>query len=501
MDNISPKGWLNCKLGDVLFIRNGYAFKSKDFQKEGIPLIKQTNLQNTEVDISKCVYLTKNYLKQYDNFIVNKGDLLISLSGSLGYISEYNEKYPALQNQRTGLITIFGVDLISMAFIKYYFAIIPSLILAQGKGIGVQNISSKAIEKMPFLLPPLTEQKRIAAKLDAVLPRVEKLKERLQNVQELIKQFRQSVLNAAVTGKLTEEWREENPSVESAEILLQQIMKFRLKNVISKRELNFIKKNYKTGSERLKNKISKYKLPKSWCFCEINNIGNVYNGSTPSRKSKEYWNGNINWVSSGEVANSIIAKTRETITKIGFENSSVKLFPKGTVLIAMIGEGKTRGQAAILNIESTCNQNVAAVILNHGFVLSRYLFYWFFMQYEHNRRLGSGSGPKALNCQRVRELDFILPPLAEQKEIIRQVDAFFAVAEKLEKRLIPITTRVEQLGQSVLTKAFRGELVITETELAEKENRSYETAEELLVRIKAEKQKLEAERKKGKYRK
>ena len=96
----------------------------------------------------------------------------------------------------------------------------------------------------------------------------------------------------------------------------------------------------------------------------------------------------------------------------------------------MIGEGKTRGQSAILDIQSTCNQNVAAVIINHGLVAPEYLFSWFFMQYERNRSIGSGSGPKALNCQRVRELDFVLPPLEEQREIVRQVEKLFALADE-----------------------------------------------------------------------
>ena len=207
---------------------------------------------------------------------------------------------------------------------------------------------------------------------------------------------------------MTEDWRAEHPDAESAEMLLVKIEEFRITNAINKREFNAVKKNYKEGRIRLENKNKGSQLPDSWQYCEVNTIGNVYNGSTPSRKVNEYWNGNISWVSSGEVANTRIAFTKERITKNGFENSSVKLFPKGTVLLAMIGEGKTRGQSAILDIESTCNQNVAAVVINHGLVLSEYLFYWFSMQYERNRGVGSGSGPKALNCQRVRELDFIM---------------------------------------------------------------------------------------------
>ena len=351
--------------------------------------------------------------------------------------------------------------------------------------VGQKRVPKSFVETFTIPLPPLKEQKRIVAKLDAIMPRIDAVKERLDKVPGILKRFRQSVLTAAVTGKLTERWREEHPEVESAEVLLERIKDFRIRNAENARELNSVKKNYKEGYERLQNKEPQYSLPDTWKYCEINSIGNVFNGSTPSRKEANYWNGNINWISSGEVANLRINSTREQITQEGYDNSSVKLFPKGTVLIAMIGEGKTRGQTAILDIESTCNQNIAAVVLNHGLVLSEYLYNWFFMQYERNRSFGSGSGPKALNCQRVREIDFILPPLEEQKEIVRQVEKLFALADKVEAHYKKAKARVDKLSQSVLAKAFCGELV--------PQDPNDEPAEKLLERILEEKAKMGAQ--------
>lgn len=375
----------------------------------------------------------------------------------------------------------------------YYYISSPSFLNQKDElatGSTQEALTDNNAINLFFPLPPLNEQKRIVARLEQLIPRITAVKERLDKIPAIIKRFKQSVLTAAVTGKLTEKWRIEHPDVESAKVLLSLIKKYRIENAENQRELNTIKNNYEAGKERLELKESPYELPESWCFCEISNIGNVNNGSTPSRKINQYWDGNINWVSSGEVANSSIKKTRETITEKGFKNSSVKLLPVGTVLIAMIGEGKTRGQTAILEIKSTCNQNVAAVVINHGLVLSKYLYLWFLMQYERNRSYGSGSGPKALNCQRVRELDFILPPLEEQKEIVRQVDKLFVLADRLESHYQKAKVRVDKLSQSVLAKAFRGELVITEAELAEKEGRDFESAEKLLERILEEKAKI-----------
>jgi type I restriction enzyme S subunit len=188
-------------------------------------------------------------------------------------------------------------------------------------------------------------------------------------------------------------------------------------------------------------------------------IGAVVNGSTPSRKVPELWNGEIPWLSSGEVRNNLIISTREQITKAGIDSCSVRLLPPGTVLLAMIGEGKTRGQTAILKIPATINQNIAAVILSHGLVVSEYLWYWFQMQYESTREAGSGSGPQALNCQSVRELPFALPPLAEQRDIVRRVEELFSLVDQIDIRYSKAKQYIDSLKKSILAEAFCGELV------------------------------------------
>ena len=129
----------------------------------------------------------------------------------------------------------------------------------------------------------------------------------------------------------------------------------------------------------------------------------------------------------------------------------------------MIGEGKTRGQSAILRIDATINQNIAAILLTHGLVNSEFLWRWFQFSYEATRERGSGSGPQALNCQRVRELPFILPPLAEQQEIVRRVEQLFVLADQIETRCARAKAHADNLTQAILSKAFRGELVPTRT--------------------------------------
>lgn len=127
--------------------------------------------------------------------------------------------------------------------------------------------------------------------------------------------------------------------------------------------------------------------------------------------------------------------------------------------MAMIGEGKTRGQSAILDIDACINQNIAGVVPVDGVLDSKYLWFWFRREYENTRTKGNGTGPKALNCERVRELEINLPPLAEQVEIVRRVEAQFSLADRIEASATVARSHAQRLSPLVLAKAFRGELV------------------------------------------
>lgn len=338
------------------------------------------------------------------------------------------------------------------------------------------------VRALALPLPPLAEQERIAAKISALLVRVNAARMRLANVPAVLNRFRHSVLAAAYSGRLTAEWRNRHVSSEPAAALLSRIQSARTRVAVTTREKRQIAEAFSQAQSSAPN-CEIDELPTSWLSCRVGAIGTVQNGSTPSRKQSEYWGGDIAWVSSGEVRNNIITETRERITSLGYSSTSVKLLPPGTVLLAMIGEGKTRGQSALLRVEATINQNIAAVLLPHGLIVPEFLWRWFQFQYEATRTYGGGSGPQALNCQRVRELPFVLPPLDEQREVVRHVESLFTLADKIESLVHGATVRAERLPQAILARAFRGELVPTEAELAAKEGRDYEPASALLERI------------------
>ena len=149
----------------------------------------------------------------------------------------------------------------------------------------------------------------------------------------------------------------------------------------------------------------------------------------------------------------------------------------------MIGEGKARGQAAILDIDAAHNQNSPSIRVSEAGLVPEYVYYFLEFQYLQTRRRGEGSNQPALNKDRVRTITLPIPPLEEQREIVWRVEAMFKLSDAIEKRVRVASARAGKLTQSILAKAFNGELVPTEAKIARRDARSYESAITLFDRI------------------
>lgn len=356
-------------------------------------------------------------------------------------------------------------------------------------------------------IKPILEQKAIVAKIEQLFSELDNGVANLKTAQAKLKIYRQAVLKKAFEGELTKEWREKQTNLPTADELLEQIKKER--EVHYKQQLEewkqAIKEWKENGEQGTKpKKPQPYKpmidednetnalntvLPENWAYHKLGEIYEVYIGSTPSRKMPSYWNGNINWVSSGEVAFKNIIKTEETITEDGLNNASTNVHPVGTVMLAMIGEGKTRGQSAILEIEACHNQNTAALRVNQNCLSSKLLYNFFYYTYQETRRIGSGNNQKALNKNRISNMLMPLMSFEEQKVIVQEIESKLSVCDKIEETIETSLAKSEALRQSILKKAFEGKL-LSEQELENIKNHpEYESAEALLKRIKDERDK------------
>ena len=159
---------------------------------------------------------------------------------------------------------------------------------------------------------------------------------------------------------------------------------------------------------------------KGWGIKKLGNFCEIGTGSTPSRKNKEYYEGSISWVKSTEVSNCVIDSTEEHISEIAIAETNCTIYPKGTILIAMYGQGKTRGQIAILNIEATTNQAVAA-ILPSELCDKLFLYHCLHLMYENIRSMARGGNQANLNLAIVRSINIILPPLPLQQAFAQRI--------------------------------------------------------------------------------
>lgn len=180
-----------------------------------------------------------------------------------------------------------------------------------------------------------------------------------------------------------------------------------------------------------KQKQESFKYP----IAKIKDLCHLGSGGTPSRSNSEYYNGSIPWVKTGEVVNDEILETEEHITKEAIANSSAKLYPKGSLIIAMYGQGDTRGRTAKLGIDATTNQACAVLYdIDNSIVSTDYLWYYLQGQYHDLRSLASGNNQPNLNAGKIKNYGVVVPPMEIQNEIVDHIKKQKAIAKELRQR-------------------------------------------------------------------
>lgn len=293
--------------------------------------------------------------------------------------------------------------------------------------------------KIKVTVPPLEEQQRIVARIEELFSQLDDAEATLQKTKAQLALYRQAVLKSAFEGNLTVGWREQHPNYSATS---------------DYKSIAIDKPVYKDigGDE---NEISLH-FPTSWLKLRIGDVFHVEVGATPSRRVSNYWNGDLNWVSSGEVQFNHIYETEERITDEGLAHASTKVQPVGTIMLAMIGEGKTRGQAAILEVPAAHNQNTAAIQVSATPCDPKYVYYYLLLNYENTRRVGSGNNQKALNKERVRALRFPFPSFKEQTVIVGEIESRLSIYEKIMETINAVLEQSKAIRQSIMKELLEG---------------------------------------------
>jgi type I restriction enzyme, S subunit len=354
------------------------------------------------------------------------------------------------------------------------------------------KLTSSAMKRIPLVIAPRLEQNRIVEKLEELLSDLDAGVAELKAAQKKLALYRQSLLKAAVEGALTADWRARRAArgepLETGADLLARILTERRARWEARQLAKFEKqgKTPPTGWQAKSSQpvrsdaIKRANLPNGWVWSTLGECFEIVVGATPSRKEASYWNGDIPWVSSGEVQFSRVSTTKERISDDGLKNSSTRMNPVGSVLLGMIGEGKTRGQVAILDIEAANNQNCAAIWVSETEVPPEYIHFWLWSRYEETRRGSSGNNQPALNKSIVEAIPFPLPPLDELNMICESVSTSLSQAEEQGAAIEFALRQSAAQRKNLLKAAFSGQLV--------PQDPNDEPASALLARIRAERE-------------
>lgn len=385
--------WLNLQLQDIILTASG-----------GTPSRKKIQYFQGNIPWVKSGELTDSYIYETEEHISElavhsssakifpKGSLLIALYGATIGKMSFLG-VPAATNQ--AVCCLFNSPSIDSYFLFYYLLLKRSFLINQGKGGAQKNISQETLKLLPIPVPPMAEQKRIVKKIEELFAIIDKTVKYLNDTKQHLSQYRQSVLQN-VFGALTGE------------------------------------------------------------FVPLKTVLKTSSGGTPSRKNPSFYQGTIPWVKSGELDYNVIQDTEEHISQEALEHSSAKIFPPGSLLIALYGA--TIGKMAFLGVPAATNQAVCCIFPSNVYDMS---FIFYFLCFKHKYLIFQGKGGAQKNISQEILKSLLIPHinLPEQKAIVAKIETAFAAADKAEKAISAALEQAKQLKQSILKRAFEGKLV------------------------------------------
>jgi len=460
--------WERVPLADVAMILNGFAFQSKFFSNEsGVPLLRIRDVGNQS---TACMYQGA-----YDEtYLVRSGDLVVGMDGDFKCATWTGPV--ALLNQRVCKITL-TTQLYNRRFFELALPGYLDAINNRTSSQTVRHLSSRSLSEIPLPLPPLVEQERIAGKVDELLARVNSIHDHLYHIPPILKRFRQAVLAAACLGHLSEDWRD-----------------------LNRHDLSCGKPpriaDTETAAEQLPPGTS---LPETWAITSLGEVVDQIEAGMNIRCQEH---------APGRGEKGIVKISAVTWGEFDEDESKTLTDPSLFVPTRKIGSGDLLiSRANTIGLVGACVivRSVSRDLMLSDKVLRLRvepgLRSW--VLYCLRSRLGryqietlaTGNQMSMRNISQVnlRRIVIPLPSPEERIEIVRRVEVLFGVIDAIEHRVALAMKRADKLTRAIQAKALRGDLVPTEAELAKLEERDYESAADLLKRVRAHKSEQSAQ--------
>jgi type I restriction enzyme S subunit len=481
-----PLGWQWQKIGELATQITDGVHHTPKYIDSGVPFISVKDINGKTVSFDDCKYISEKQHAEI-NMRCNPqfGDVLICRIGTLGRVTIVDTARPFSLFVSVGLIK----------FVQQYYT--PSfthivlnspLLLRQydeikAGGSHTNKLNLGDIPRLIMPVAPLLEQHRIVAKVDELMALCDQLETQTeasiaahktlvavllatltgaQDVDELnenwqrlsqhfdvlftteasIDQLKQTILQLAVMGKLIKQ----DPNDEPASELLKRI-------AVEKKQLVAAKKlKQQKALPAISEKEKLFNLPSGWAWSRIAQFGVVGTGGTPSRDNIEYYEpATISWVTSGETRNEFIYETKEKVSPKAVKETNITIYPVGTLIVAMYGQGKTRGQITELMIEAGTNQACAAIrLIEKANEHRKYTKLYFQKAYEELRSHAAGGAQPNLNVGKISLTVIPLPPLSEQSRIVNKVNELLRICGQLKSQIINRQTTTVNLAEALV---------------------------------------------------
>ncbi|WP_114778720.1 restriction endonuclease subunit S [Botryobacter ruber] len=453
MEKELPEGWVEIGFKEVISYKKGKKpriLKNEEFG-DSVPYLDIRALEHGD-------------FRQYadiecSNLVADDSVAIVWDGARSGWVAKV--KYGAIGSTIAALSPI----LVDVDYTYYYLRSQFRYLNTNTRGTGIPHVDPEVLWSLNFPLPPLAEQKRIVAKLDEGFQHLDTLKAKLERIPELLKNFRRAILTQAVTGKLTEEWREDKEGLQTGEQVYQDVLhdleidfQSRLKR--AKEEGRSKPKDHRKNKKSDKQPISLLDLPEEWCYVRAEDISYLITDGAHFKPT--YIEEGVKFLSVKNVRPfRISAEDCKYISVQEHTNLIKRCNPEPNDLL-YTKVGATYGYAAKIQEAYEFSIFVSLALIKPSKILdSRFLEILFNSElvFEQARQRVSGSGVPDLHLIEIRDFRLPLMSIEEQKEIVKRVEALFAKADAIEGYYATIKEKIDKLPQALLAKAFRGELV------------------------------------------
>ncbi len=477
-----PEGWCKTTIGEAFFLTLGQSPPSTTYNSdgEGLPFFQG------KAEFGEIYPITIKWCSRPKK-IAEKGDVLLSVRAPVGPTNIAPKKCCIGR----GLASIRPIAGLDTKFILYYFRSVERYLSKSGTGTTFNAITGNALKNLPFLLPPLPEQNRIVTKIEELFTKLDAGIEALKKAKEQLKRYRQSVLKAAVEGRLTKEWREKHKDeLEPADKLLERILKERR----DKWGIEQLAKYKSTGEKPPKDLQDKYKepnppdtsniqkIPKGWNWVIMNTISlKITDGEHIRPKMVKK---GIPFLSAKDVQEEgIIFDGKLYINQADASRFWKRCNPELNDIL-IVSRGATVGRSCIIKTDKKfCLLGSVILIKLSKILLSKYISYMLKSSTIQKKmtNLSGSTAQQAIYIRDIKNLLIPVAPLLEQKIIVDKLERIFSNIKELESIINAELKRAQSLRQSILKRAFEGKLV--------PQDPNDEPASVLLERIKSEKAK------------